>query len=159
MSDPKEDEYEYNPLVTRSNFHQIILTDKEKPQVQQRTNYFTKYKSCGKHKNAGKSCDDCIVFPVQDKLPNGHLPTGKQVLGYFFYTSTQNHGLQQAQNHHNVAADIMNHWITCNIYTVTHKSVSEKLENKPTTYTTLKKHPDKKKGETSSNNLKHFVNM
>ena len=45
MSDPKEDEYEYNLFVTRSNFHQRILTDKEKPQVQRRTNYLTKYKS------------------------------------------------------------------------------------------------------------------
>ena len=41
MSDPKEDEYEYNLLVTISNFHQDkiltdirILTDKEKTQVQ-----------------------------------------------------------------------------------------------------------------------------
>lgn len=23
-----------------------------------------------------KSCDNCIVFPVQDKLPNGRLSTG-----------------------------------------------------------------------------------
>ena len=39
-------------------------------------------------KNANKPCDDCIIFHVQDKLPNGHLPTGKQVLGYLFYNST-----------------------------------------------------------------------
>ena len=43
MSDLKENEYEYNQLVTRSNFHQRILTDKDKPQVQRRTNYLTKY--------------------------------------------------------------------------------------------------------------------
>ena len=84
MKDPNEDEHEYNLLVTRSNFHQRILRDKEKTQVQQRTNYLTKYISCGKHKNAGKSCDDYIVFPVRDKLPNKRLPTGKQVLGYSF---------------------------------------------------------------------------
>ena len=39
---------------------------------------------CGKHKNADKSCDDFIVVPVLDKLPNGCSPTGKQVLGYLF---------------------------------------------------------------------------
>ena len=70
---------------------------------------------------------------MQDKLPNGRLPTGKQVFGYIFYTSTQNNGLQQAQNFHHVAADIMNHLIACNIYTVTHKSVREKLEKMLTT--------------------------
>ena len=30
MSDPKEDEYDYNLLFSRSNFLQTILTDKEK---------------------------------------------------------------------------------------------------------------------------------
>ena len=55
-----------------------------KLQVQRKTNYLTKYVSCGKHKNADKSCDDFIVVPVQDKLPSGCLPTGKQVLGYLF---------------------------------------------------------------------------
>ena len=78
------------------------------------------------------------------------------MLGYLFYTSTQNHGLQQTQNLHHVAADIMNHWTVCNIYTVTHKSVREKLELS-TTCTTLKKHTAKKKGETFSNNLKRFT--
>ena len=63
----------------------------------------------------------------------------------------------QAQNLHHVAADIMNHWIACNIYTVTFKSVRRKLEKMSTTYTTLKKHPAKKKSETFSNNLKNFA--
>ena len=82
---------------------------------------------------------------------------GKQLLEYLFYTSTQNHGLQQAQTFHHVAADIMNYCIASNIYTVTHKSAREKLEKMSTTYPTLKKHPAKKKGETFSNNLKHFA--
>ena len=47
MGDTKEGEYQYNLLVTRSNCHQIILTDKEKPQVQWRINYLTKHMSCG----------------------------------------------------------------------------------------------------------------
>ena len=56
------------------------------------------------------------------------------------YTSTQNHGLQQAQNLHHVAAYIMNLWMACNIYTVTHKSVREKLEKMSATYTTYTSH-------------------
>ena len=83
MSDSKEDKCKCNLLVTGPKFHQIILTDKEKLQVQQKTNYLTKH-ICGKHKNADKSCDDFIVVPVLDKLPNGCSPTGKQVLGYLF---------------------------------------------------------------------------
>ena len=109
----KEDQYEYNLLVTRSNFHQRILTDKEKPQVQRWLNYLTKHVTCGKNKNADKSCDD-FVFSSQNELPNGRLPTGKQVLRYLFYTSNQNHGLQRAQNLHQV-------YIYSHIYTVTYK--------------------------------------
>ena len=43
MSDPEEDEYEYNLLVASSDFHQGTVTDKEKPQVHRKTNYLTKY--------------------------------------------------------------------------------------------------------------------
>ena len=44
------------------------------------------YIFCGKRKNADKSWDDFVVFPVQDNLPYGCLPTGKEVLGYLFWT-------------------------------------------------------------------------
>ena len=60
----------------------------------------------------------------------------------------------QAQNLHHDAADIMNHWIACNIYTKTIKSIREKLEKMSQTYTTLK-NIQPKKSETFSNNLKH----
>ena len=75
---------------------------------------------------------------------------------YLFYTNKQNHGLQQIQNLHQVATDIMSHWIACNIYTVTQKC-QRKVREMSTTYTTLKEHPAKKKGQTISNNLKHFA--
>lgn len=116
-----KDQYEYNLLVTRSKSNQRIHTDKEKSQVLQRTNYLTKYISCGKHKNAYNSCDDCIVFPVKDKLPNERLPNGKQLLVYLAHKIIDSSRLKIC------TADIMNHLITCNIYRATHKSVSQKL--------------------------------
>ena len=78
-------------------------------------------------------------------------------LGTFFYTSTQNHGLQPAQNLHHVTDDIINHRKACKTYAGTHKSFREKLEKISTTYIILKKHPAKKKRETFSNNLKQFT--
>ena len=60
----------------------------------------------------------------------------------------------QAQNLDHDAADIMNHWIACNIYTKTTKSIREKLEKMSQTNTTLK-NIQPKKSETFSNNLKH----
>ena len=86
MSHSKEDKYEYNLLVTSPNFHQRILGDKEKLQVHWRTNYLRKYLSCGEQKNADKSCENFVVFPMQEKLPYECLPTGKQVLEYLFCT-------------------------------------------------------------------------
>ena len=96
-----------------------------------------------KHKNADKSWDDFVVFPVQDNLPYGCLPTGKEVLGYLFWT----HEIPGSNLHHD-AAFIMNHCIACNIYTATHKSARENLEKMTATHTTLKKHTAKKKSET-----------
>ena len=60
-------------------------------------------------------------------------------LGTFFYTSTQNHGLQPAQNLHHVTDDIINHRKACKTYAGTHKSFREKLEKISTTYIILKK--------------------
>ena len=55
-----------------------------------------------------------------------------------------------------VASDIMLHWISCNIYTMTCKSVVNKLEATIETYKNLKKHPLAKRGKTFYMKLKQF---
>ena len=132
----KEEEKEYHLLVTRANSHRKLsdiettLTSKSK----RKTNYLSRFLSCVEHKTVDRKCPNCLVFPVQGALPNGKLPSGKQVLGYLFYTNSQETG-QRQNNIHNVAADVMNHWIACNVYTVTYINVKSKLEKIMDTYT------------------------
>ena len=59
----------------------------------------------------------------------------------------------------NVAADVMNHWISCNVYTITRKSITNKLEKLVITYNNLRKVPLKKKGPTYDTNLDNFSKL
>ena len=157
----KEDEEEYNLLVTRANSHRKQLNVKTStPTANRKTNFLVKYLLCANHKkrlvDKNNRCTDCLVFPAQDALPNGKLPTGNQVLGYLFYTNYQDNGRQQ-NNIHNVAADLMYHWIKCNVYTVTHKNVKSKLEQMLNIYSNLKKIPMNKRGVSYSKNLQDFI--
>ena len=55
-----------------------------------------------------------------------------------------------------VVADVMNHWISCNVYTTTRKTVRSRLAILVNTYHQLKRTTQKKKGPTFENNLKDF---
>ena len=137
--------------------HQKTMTTKRDKQLVNQVTYKNMSRAANITKKTDKACTDCITFPIQEKLPNGRLPTVKQALGHLFYTNTQNAGEQQSQNLHNVAADIMNHWISCNIYTITHKSVREKLSKFVVTYEKLKKYAAaKKNGKPFKDTLSTF---
>ena len=55
---------EEGSIWIQSTCYKIKIQSKNS--YRQRTNYLTKYISCGKHKNAYNLCDDCIVFPAKD---------------------------------------------------------------------------------------------
>lgn len=96
---------------------------------------------------------------MQDKLPNTRLPTGLQVLGYFFYLNSVTEDCGKQNVIPDVVADVMNHWISCNIYTTSKRSVKNKLEKLVNTYNSLKKTPQKKKGPTFASSLNNFSKL
>ena len=69
---------------------------------------------CKTHKNAEyvTSCSECLLFPLQDSLPNGKLPTTGQVFWYYLPVNKED---SRKNNVTDVASDIMLHWISCNI--------------------------------------------
>ena len=161
MNQPDEEHNEeYDFLVTRASFHQ--KNDEELPSEKvtpsRKTKYLTKYISCHTHNSASKSCEKCLVLPIQTQLPNGKLPTGEQILGYLYYQNEQMRisGNLGHSSIRNVAGDLLNHWIDCNVYTKTLKVVSEKLKNLDDQFKTLKRYPAKKKGETFRKKLSDF---
>ena len=71
---------------------------------------------CKTHKNAKyvTSCSECLLFPLQDALPNAWLPTTGQVFSYYLAVNKEH---SEENNVADVASDIILHWISCNIYT------------------------------------------
>ena len=151
MNPTNEEQQEYELLVTRLNLHQKSKENQEKGSAStqiRKTTYLTKWLSCCSHmKHAEKSCSECFILPVQDHLPNGKLPTGEQVLGYLFFVSEQMRQSGKLGNSvvRDVAGDLLNHWINCNIYTQTPKSVTEKLQTLADRFKKLKKYPANKR--------------
>ena len=76
---------------------------------------------------------------MQDHFPNTRLPTGLQVLGYYFYTLAEDELCNKGVVMQDVVADVMNHWISCNVYTTTRKTVRSRLEILVNTYHQLKR--------------------
>ena len=160
MADKMEDESEeYKFLVTRAKQHERLLEEKELSSPKQRkTRYMLKFNACQKHHdNPDKNCSDCIIFPVQEQLPYSTLPTGLQVLGYFFYLNSVYEEGRKKNVIPDVVADVMNLWISCNVYTRTRKAVTSKLEKLINTYNSLKKVPQGKKHSTYAANLNSFA--
>ena len=152
----KDEEYQF--LITRAKYHQRMLEEEKlHSQKIRKTKYLSKFLTCANHKNPDKDCPHCVLFPVQDRLPNARLPTGLQVLGHFFYLNAlPDDNIGNKNVIPNVAADVMNHWISCNVYTITKRSVINELEKLVTNYNNLKKVPLKKKGPTYATNLDNF---
>lgn len=153
---------EYDLLITRSGIHRRNANENhaadEKAKIKKSTNHLLKFLLCSEHKTLDKSCSNCLVFPIQESLPNGKLPTTKQVIGYLFHINNSNNG-KQHNNIPGVALDIMLHWITCNVYTIAFPNVKHYIKKVLDTYTSLKKVPKIKRGETYSKNLLEFISQ
>ena len=121
-----------------------------------KSNYLVKFISCCKHTKIVKDCQVCLIFRVQEQLPNGTLPTTKQVLAYLFYLNSENMG--QKSNSADVALNLMLHWICANVYTIANKNVYLRKLKAVETYSSLKKVPHKKIATPSKRIWRKFMN-
>ena len=160
MSEDKvrtEEISEYDALITRSKTHARLPDDKKKGQTKSRKSERGKHIiTCQEHiklQQVPLGCSDCVVFHKNSLLPNGKLPTNGQVLAYYFTVNQENPSYSNLEN---ICLDIMLHWISCNVYTVTRKTVRRKLEEIVETYKDLKKVPKAKRGETFYLRLQNF---
>ena len=86
-------------------------------------------------------------------LPNGRLPTLKRVIEYFYYLRS----LDSSSVEYNVTFDLINHWIKCNVYTQTRKSVQSRLTAYFDKLKYLKDYPKNKKKDTYWKQYSEFV--
>ena len=121
---------EFYMLVTRSNQHKRIseshqcavsessLSIKQCQKLSNCYLYSKEHVSSKSDKNwtiTNDQCNQCIKFQSTTHLPNGRLPLLKQVLCF-----TLEADLNES------VIDLMLHWINCNVYTQSQKTVTEK---------------------------------
>ena len=101
-----------------------------------------------------EKCPNCIVFEP-DILPKGKLPTLQSVLSYYFYLRINPDYYEKSVD--NVSLDIMNYWISCNVYPQSRKWVQKQLKDHFLKFKYLKNYPKMKKKDTYWREYNIFV--
>ena len=116
----------------------------------------SKFLICQEHSNSESSlqqseishCSSCIKFKTAETLPNGVLPTCKEVLEYVL---TNKRICGQSGQKKNVvrecAVNLALHWIYCNVYTVSVSQIQREIETFFKTYDTIFKYANSRKNE------------
>ena len=99
------------------------------------------------HKAKGRSnnndCANCIVFD-RNLLPDAKLPTLHSIFCYYFYLRTSLDYNQKSVDD-GVTLDVMNQWVSCNVYPQIHKCVQKQLKELNAKFNFLKDYPKVKK--------------
>ena len=69
-----------------------------------------------------ESCENCLIFQPQRFL-NGGLPTLHGVMNDYFYLKSVDKGSVE----NNVTLYLINHWVNCNLYTQSRKTIQQRL--------------------------------
>ena len=132
----KEEISEYDALITRSKMHSRVCHE-EKQEISStsksckspRRIYAIHAIHCMQHDKQAHvplNCSDCVAISMELSLPNGRLPTNGQVLAYSFTINQKHPGVNTFEN---ICLDVMLHWISCNVYTITKKAVRKSSMN------------------------------
>ena len=129
MSPTTNEEEEYTLLCTRADTYSRADDNVMTPGPSAKRPKIKKYSL--------RDSEDDVPRPFEESLPNGKLPLGKQVLGYYRYilqecslTDTgQTISASKSEAVHSTALDISLHWIFNNVYTVSVHTVKKKLND------------------------------
>ena len=156
----KEEMSEYDALITRSKIHSRVcheekqeISSTSKSRKSPRRKYAIHCMQHDKQAHVPLNCSDCVAISMELSLPNGRLPTNGQVLAYSFTINQKHPGVN---NFENICLDVMLHWISCNVYTITKKAVRKKLDELVKSFRDLQKIPKAKRGKDFYSRLKNF---
>ena len=152
---------EYKTLQTRAKVYHLKIENEAEisPSTSKtkRVNHQQYFLKCYNHHtvktwSAENNCSNYILFQPA-VLPNGRLPTLKRVIEYFYYLGS----LDSSSVEYNGTLDLINHWIKCNIYTQTRKSVQSRLTAYFDKLKYLKDYPKNKKKDMYWKQYSEFV--
>ena len=115
------------------------------------------YNSSKNWTEVNTACSSCLKYSTSSEgLCNGVLPRGKDVLSYVLSLKRMNSG-KKINNEHECAMDLVLHWIYCNVYPISIAATKKRIYAMVGIYENLKKHPQKKKGDTYWTKLHNFI--
>ena len=148
---------EFEILVTRaSSYEKSVLGLEEKPdnirsKSSERNKFFF---LCESHDDSklwstaiNNPCPNCLNFEVTNSLPAGKLPTKLQVI-CFILTQKKLNIRSQCSSWKALACDLALHWIFCNVYPKSLKTIAKKLEECHKECLSLRKVQKSKRGVT-----------
>ena len=126
---------------------------------------FSHFFKCETHDSIDKNewtanngqCDKCILFGKLDSFPLGKLPTKREILCYIITKNQENKSQGNSIPWADYASDLALHWIFCNVYPQTLKTIKKKLQECLDQYQQLKKTQRQKRGRTYHERLDLFV--
>ena len=153
---------ELHMLVTSPNQHKRITeshqsgVSESSPSIKQCRKSSNCYLKCKEHASSesdknwtitNDQCNQYIKFQSTTQLPNGRLPLLKQVLCF-----TLEADLNKS------VMDLMLHWINCNVYAQSQKTVTEKLKKYKQELSDPCCYPKAKQSDTYWSRVTKFVN-
>lgn len=168
---PEADDDDMQNLLTRANTYKKLDNEagcsSKIPSISHKSNSpgrFAHFLRCEEHdrsKNEWTStnakCHKCVFFEKLDSFPTGKLPTKHEILCYIITKNKENCSQGLAIPWFEYALDLALHWIFCNIYPQTLKTIKLKLQECLNEYQYLKKVSKKKRGKTYYTKLDLFV--
>ena len=142
---------EYESLCTRATSYIKKCSQKKTVQISNKKSVRNKFfLQCDEHNKKFKSswhkdcvnCEKCLNISPSEQLPNGTLPTTKQVLAFILHHCSLN---SSSAIHNDIVHDLMLQWVYCNIYTVSRKTVKKALEKLKSDFKCLYHYPNAKK--------------
>ena len=135
---------------------------KERPSSAKKFGRHSHFLKCENHHHEKEwskgECTKCILFTKSNTLPPGKLPNKHEVLSFLLTKGEDNFGKGEKRSIlHEAASCLALHWIYCNVYPISLKSIKKKLVHLKDEYRTLKKICHSKRGKAYFAKLDDFV--
>ena len=153
MTEENSFQDDYDNLITRCGIYKKMNVEEKSSSKASRkkSNRNNIFLQCKKHSIEfqdkwhieSESCEKCINLSINAELPNGRLPKKGHILSLILQSLRDDPG-HRTSPLTNISLDLMLHWIYCNIYTQSYKTVRKKIDELYKEYKAIKDYVKKR---------------